>query len=388
MVSIESRQSERKGHSVHTAILRTADKLTGEVGIRRFPMNNVIITSPDVAQELLQYEGYGIISKKTALNRRLGEEIGPKSIVSIESYANPQEITATRELMSEFFREHTHAYISGVSQTAEKLCEEIKNSNGMNDLYTHIHRAYIYGLLQAFETTDDVNIDTLQKEIIHISADVSIKTAIGSRAGEFFISSVLGSREMRRSESNKWINSVIDRNKGLWDLEERKDSEDSMRANLLLLLGAGTTSPAAVACWSIYDIARDAKEREHFIHSEHKRDLTELMARTMVRHPFGFVINRYVDKDITIRDVPLYTGDTVWFLTIPGKEVPEQMNMFGNSFGSGPRDCLGKHTAIGAYVKFMQVWQGYFTNWVVTEPQTPIYFATLKPKGMNITITS
>ncbi len=92
--------------------------------------------------------------------------------------------------------------------------------------------------------------------------------------------------------------------------------------------------------------------------------------------------------DFLAGGVTFYKGDTVWFLSVPDRHTDETgKNGFGIGFGSGARDCLGTHVALASYHSFLRTWGAHFQDWSSTNPRPPLYYPTLKPKGMNVIIT-
>lgn len=378
---------DRSPHRFHDLILGSADRLVGEKGIRRFPLNNVVVTSPTVAEKVLARDG-SESSKTTALNDVVGNIVGGGSLLSSEMSHDPAATVEIRSSMIEYFRRNGHRYLETIREFGTILCDNISSQRGIKDLYSHVHAVYIAALVRSFGSTDGIDISQIQREVVNTSAEAGIKSLIGIIAGEAIVSPAFGSGDQRRREILKWVNGVVEDNRGIWDLDEDgRLNQQVMEANLITLLGAGTTSPAGVFCWTIYDAARNDEDRALITGGGSKRDLTYLMAKTMGRHPFGFVINRGVNQDFTIDDFQFSRGDTVWLLTIPGKgNLIDPNDMFGIGFGNGSRNCLGKHIAIGSHLNLLGTWGKYFKDWTTSEPYCPLYYTTLKPKGMDITI--
>ena len=383
----------KEAHRFHTRILEAADVIAGAHKIRRFPLlNQVLVTSVTHIKEILDSDGV-LVGKATRLNSAISSTTGQHSLIASPETLGGQHALEIRQAIGEFIHLKSKQYLENLGNIATDLTQSAKKAGGLRNVYSAIHSTHIEALLSVFGPVSQARMPRLQKEIIGLSAELGTKTLLGSVGGEWIITATRGSRHRRRAELDVWVDDVVARNTGLWDVgREGALSKAFLRDNLLLMTGAGTTSPAATATWTIYDAGTNDRFMNSLRSANGKREMTQVMAHTLRRHPFSFVLNRKALQDFSIGGQAIRKGDEIWMLTVPHSNrnsglQKEEADMFGAQFGHGPRSCVGQSLGIAAFGRFMSVWNEQINDWVVTKrPRSPIYYPTLKPDKMDVEI--
>lgn len=387
--AVQGMHEAPRAHRAHTTALRVVDQLVGDAGIRRFPGGNVIITSPEVGRKVLSAD-HTVLPKKGTINRAIGATVGAESLLSSDAADHPEATLETREKLVRFFRKTKEEYLEGVEAGTQALCDQIIENGGIGDIYDRIHGVFIGGLMNTFGEPDISDDPQLQQEIVGLSSELGAKSILGPKLGEKVLSRTKGLPDDRNQTINERLDSITERNAGFWDITTDDPDAEAMRSNMMLLFGAGTTSTAGVVGWTLYDAAYSQRDKDIITNGGSKADIVNLMARTLDRHPFGYVINRDVAEDFDVDGFSFREGDKAWFVTVPERSDATNTNeLFGISFSAGDRDCLGKSIAIGSYVSFMQAWGERIKDWDIShKPKSPLYLPTLKPKKMGIAVAS
>ena len=382
-----------EAHRFHTRILEAADAIAGDRKIYRFPwIGKVLVTAVPYIKEILNGDGV-TVGKATRLNRAVGATTGSHSLIAPPDSPGAQHALEIRHEIGVFIHEKNRLFLENLGSIATDLTQKVKKTGVLHDVYRAVHSAHIEALLSVFSPASSSRMPRLQKEIIGLSAELGTKTLLGSTGGEWMITALRGPRGSRRAELDIWVDDVIAQNKGLWDMHrDGALSKAFLRDNLLLMTGAGTTSPAATATWAIFDAGTDRQDMYTLRSAIGKREMTQVMANTLRRHPFGFVLNRKALLDFSVGGQAIRKGDEIWMLTVPRRrqvvgESDGEAEKFGTQFGYGPRSCIGQSLGIAAFGRFMGVWNEQVRDWRVTKnPRSPIYYPTLKPDKMNIVI--
>lgn len=382
-----------EAHRFHTRVLEAADAIAGASKIRRFPLiGKVLVTSVSHVKEILDGDGV-TVGKATRLNDAISATTGVHSIIAPPRSEGGQHALEIRQAIGDFIHQKNRQYLENLGSITTDLAQKIRNAGRLHDVYRAIHSTYIEALLSVLSPVPQSRMPRLQHEIIGLSAELGTKTLLGSVGGEWMITTMRGDRRHRRAELDIWLDEIVAKNRGLWDL--RRDgalSKAFLRDNLLLMTGAGTTSPAATATWTIYDAGTDQRDMQRLSLAKSKWGMTGVMAQTLRRHPFGFVLNRQALQNFSIGGQDIRKGDEIWMVTVPRRahtqsEVPEEDDLFGANFGHGPRSCVGQGLGIMAYGRFMNVWVDQIKDWRVTKnPRSPIYYPTLKPDRMDVEV--
>ncbi len=382
-----------EAHRFHTRILEAADALAGDRKIRRFPLiGKVLVTSVSHVKEILDGDGV-TVGKATRLNDAIAATTGTHSLIAPPETLGGQHGMEIRQLIGQFIHQKNREYLENLGSITTALSQKVRNAGRLHDVYRAIHSTYIEALLSVFAPVSQSRMPRLQHEIIGLSAELGTKMLLGSVGGEWMITAMHGSRRYRRAELDVWVDDIVAQNKGLWDLSrDGALSKAFLRDNLLLMTGAGTTSPAATATWTIYDAGTDQRDMQRLRLAKPKWEMTGVMAQTLRRHPFGFVLNRLALQNFSVGGQDIRKGDEIWMVTVPRrahtqKDIPDENDLFGTQFGHGPRSCVGQGLGIMAFGRFMNVWVDQIKDWRVTKnPRSPLYYPTLKPDSMDIVV--
>lgn len=379
---MSSENVEYPAHPNHDLVLRT---ISSRTGVRRYP-GHVVISSHDIAKELLEGDG-DLVTKTTGVNDAIAGTVGHTSLLSTSLFmSQPNEPLEIRKLISNFLRAKSQEYVANVGVQIGALCNRISEERVANNLYDKLLGAFIAGFTDTFDPETQVDVLSVTSEIVAVSRAVGIKSMLGNRIGERVISVMDPERHDRAPEMRRWIRKVVGKENGLWNVGDDSLDRERLESNMITLLGAGTTSASGAVTWTIYDTAMGIEDPNLVTSPQSRRDTTQLMSRVLARHPFGFVINREAARDVSIGGIEIKKGDMVWFVTIPHEQKSDSVD-FGISFGHGPRDCVGKSTAIALYNNSLKVWGEHFQGWTVTGgPSVPLYYPTLKPKGLSIAV--
>lgn len=380
----------REAHRTHTSILRLADSLVGVSGIRRVAPHHVFVTSPRIAEDILSGDGDTVL-KSTRLNCTFDNTLGTRHLFSSGHTEGGMHAQQIRRAIGDHLRSHSQEYLATVEQGAGEIVRQARVDGYIRNVYGAIHGVFVRAILSTYAPVEPTSIAGLRGDLQAISAEVGLKQLLGIRVGGQIAALMSGRKSHRFRTLDTWAKSAVALNGA--DVFGYADiPEEAMRENLLLLAGAGSTSPSATSAWTIYDATAHSSVMEALRTKRGRKDRSLLMDQVLRRHPIGFVLNRKAAKDFETEKKKIRKGDTIWFLRVPqtlSESERDGEGLFRMQFGSGPRSCLGKSLGIAGFATFMDVWTDSVRNWQITRmPKSPIYHPTLKPYGMDISIGS